>query len=130
MPETLSAILSGGGVLHVSVVLFIPVSLPVFELVPYVAPPPSLWGPGSHTGWLLRRCPPLPIPNREVKPARADGTAQQCGRVGSRPLFLLQTVPRRELLAGDGFFCSLNPYLKSLLGTVLFFVRLLRMGAV
>ena len=26
--------------------------------------------------------PPLPIPNREVKPACADGTAMQCGRVG------------------------------------------------
>ena len=30
--------------------------------------------------------PPLPIPNREVKPAYADGTAMQCGRVGSRLL--------------------------------------------
>ena len=30
---------------------------------------------------------PLPIPNREVKPACADGTAMQCGRVGSRRLF-------------------------------------------
>ena len=28
--------------------------------------------------------PPLPIPNREVKPACADGTAMQCGRVGNR----------------------------------------------
>ena len=27
--------------------------------------------------------PPLPIPNREVKPACADGTAMQCGRVGN-----------------------------------------------
>ena len=31
--------------------------------------------------------PPLPIPNREVKPACADGTAMQCGRVGRRPLY-------------------------------------------
>ena len=30
---------------------------------------------------------PLPIPNREVKPERADGTAMKCGRVGSRPMF-------------------------------------------
>ena len=30
--------------------------------------------------------PPLPIPNREVKPGRADGTAPQCGRVGRRLL--------------------------------------------
>ena len=28
--------------------------------------------------------PPLPIPNREVKPARADGTAPPGGRVGRR----------------------------------------------
>ena len=31
--------------------------------------------------------PPLPIPNREVKPDCADGTAMQCGRVGGRLLF-------------------------------------------
>ena len=31
--------------------------------------------------------PPLPIPNREVKPACADGTAMQCGRVGGCLLF-------------------------------------------
>ena len=35
--------------------------------------------------------PPLPIPNREVKPTCADGTAMQCGRVGSR-LFSYQSV--------------------------------------
>ena len=28
--------------------------------------------------------PPLPIPNREVKPVSADGTAKICGRVGHR----------------------------------------------
>ena len=32
--------------------------------------------------------PPLPIPNREVKPTCADSTAMQCGRVGSRLLFI------------------------------------------
>ena len=31
--------------------------------------------------------PPLPIPNREVKPVCADGTAMQCGRVGSCLLY-------------------------------------------
>ena len=30
--------------------------------------------------------PPLPIPNREVKPVSADGTAIPSGRVGSRQL--------------------------------------------
>ena len=36
--------------------------------------------PGGYCGGV----PPLPIPNREVKPACADGTAMQCGRVGGR----------------------------------------------
>ena len=38
--------------------------------------------------WLFRRCSPLPIPNREVKPAMADGTAKKCGRVGSCHIYL------------------------------------------
>eukprot|EP01035_Chromulina_nebulosa_P028724 gene28724-37965_t len=39
--------------------------------------------PELDSGWLLRRGSPLPIPNREVKPACADGTAI-CGRVCRR----------------------------------------------
>ena len=57
----------------------------------------------GHNGWARDLCylvifsqdiycggysgedPPLPIPNREVKLACADGTATPCGRVGSRP---------------------------------------------
>ena len=31
--------------------------------------------------------PPLPIPNREVKTASADGTAFTCGRVGRRHFY-------------------------------------------
>ena len=38
--------------------------------------------------------PPLPIPNREVKPACADGTAMQCGRVGGR--FFSYYSPERD----------------------------------
>ena len=34
--------------------------------------------------WLWRRCPPLPIPNREVKPVIADDTAHVRGKVGRR----------------------------------------------
>ena len=30
---------------------------------------------GKHSGGYSGGVPPLPIPNREVKPARADGTA-------------------------------------------------------
>ena len=37
-----------------------------------------------YSGGFSLGVPPLPIPNREVKPKRADGTAPQCGRVGRR----------------------------------------------
>ena len=43
--------------------------------------------------------PPLPIPNREVKPVCADGTAMQCGRVGSR-LLLQKTLDNRNVFQG------------------------------
>ena len=43
--------------------------------------------------------PPLPIPNREVKPACADGTAMQCGRVGNRP-FSLRSPPEEQSSGG------------------------------
>ena len=49
--------------------------------------------------------PPLPIPNREVKPACADGTAMQCGRVGGCRFFLRMRVcsqPERTRIV----FCS------------------------
>ena len=38
----------------------------------------------KYLGGFSLGVPPLPIPNREVKPERADGTAPQCGRVGRR----------------------------------------------
>ena len=47
--------------------------------------------------------PPLPIPNREVKPTSADGTAMQCGRVGNRLLY--KRVLRRK--SWDSFFYCL-----------------------
>ena len=46
--------------------------------------------------------PPLPIPNREVKPTCADGTAQQCGRVGSRLLLRSEAL---ETEMSSGLFC-------------------------
>ena len=42
--------------------------------------------PEVMSGGYCGGVPPLPIPNREVKPACADGTAMQCGRVGGRLL--------------------------------------------
>ena len=50
--------------------------------------------PNELLGGYCGGVPPLPIPNREVKPACADGTAMQCGRVGGR--LLLQEL-RREI---------------------------------
>ena len=63
----------------------------------------------SHTqsGGYGGGVPPLPIPNREVKPARADGTAHECGRVGCRPL---QTSrPPADSSAGGRFFAPPPP---------------------
>ena len=45
--------------------------------------------------------PPLPIPNREVKPDSADGTAKVCGRVGHRHFY-------RRTSNGVSFFVSIN----------------------
>ena len=46
--------------------------------------------------------PPLPIPNRVVKPPMANGTAPKCGRVGSRHI-LFKTL----VLNNEGFFMPL-----------------------
>ncbi len=45
-----------------------------------------------YSGGFSLGVPPLPIPNREVKPKRADGTAPQCGRVGRRLFFTITEV--------------------------------------
>ena len=47
--------------------------------------------------------PPLPIPNREVKPDSADGTANVCGRVGHRHFY------RREFQEIGALFFAVNP---------------------
>ena len=49
--------------------------------------------------------PPLPIPNREVKPTGADGTAMQCGRVGNRLLFRMKSLRFRKI--PEAFLCLL-----------------------
>ena len=45
-----------------------------------------------YLGGYCSGVPPLPIPNREVKPACADGTAMQCGRVGGRLFFRVESL--------------------------------------
>ena len=54
-----------------------------------------------YSGGYCGGVPPLPIPNREVKPACADGTAMQCGRVGGRHFFE-EPLSHNDLRA---FFC-------------------------
>ena len=82
----------------------------------------SWFHPLSGVGWSCLRdlstpllggycggVPPLPIPNREVKPACADGTAMQCGRVGGRPLLLLP--PERDSsFRGKPFFVPVGQW--------------------
>ena len=58
--------------------------------------------PEVMSGGYCGGVPPLPIPNREVKPACADGTAMQCGRVGGR--LLLHTGEPRRLVSGALLF--------------------------
>ena len=48
--------------------------------------------------------PPLPIPNREVKPVSADGTAKIRGRVGHRHFLERASVERLRLS-----FFAVNP---------------------
>ena len=66
--------------------------------------------------------PPLPIPNREVKPTCADGTAMQCGRVGNR---LLSVRASRTKVFGALFvfipLIPLHPFLPFYLFTFLLF---------
>ena len=63
----------------------------------------GLWKNTDSFRWPWRRGPPLTIPNREVKPVCADGTATPSGRVGRR-LFL-----KSLHLTMGGFFFALNP---------------------
>ena len=55
-----------------------------------------------YSGGYCGGVPPLPIPNREVKPACADGTAMQCGRVGGRHFF--KRSPESEMIQGFVFY--------------------------
>src|SRR3954468_15109368 len=63
------------------------------------------WAAGrSFFRWVHRSpvVPPVPIPNTEVKPSRADGTARfPCGRVG-RCRNIIET-PRRPILGRGAF---------------------------
>ena len=52
-------------------------------------------------GGFSRGVPPLPIPNRAVKPARADGTDTPVGRVGRRRA---SGSPGRLMMSGAPFF--------------------------
>ena len=68
------------------------------------------------SGGYCGEVPPLPIPNREVKLTCADGTAMQCGRVGSR---LLSTESLRFRKISEAFSCFIIRNLYGLHGFVL-----------
>ena len=63
------------------------------------------------SGGYCGEVPPLPIPNREVKLTCADGTAMQCGRVGSRLLLSRASITK----VVGAFFTLLLFYLFTLL---------------
>ena len=63
----------------------------------------DLWTENEPWGGYCGGVPPLPIPNREVKPTCADGTAMQCGRVGSRLLY--SRSPEDIMSPGLLFLC-------------------------
>ena len=65
----------------------------------------EFFAPQKTLGGYCGGVPPLPIPNREVKPACADGTAMQCGRVGGCLLYLRSS---RSNDFGDLFLCTLG----------------------
>ena len=62
-------------------------------------------GQKRQSGGYSPGVPPLPIPNREVKPRRADGTAPQCGRVGRR---LFHTAVFQEKSRETAFFVMVD----------------------
>ena len=57
------------------------------------------------SGGYCGEVPPLPIPNREVKLTCADGTAMQCGRVGSR-LLSISEASITKVVGAFLFSCS------------------------
>ena len=70
-----------------------------------------LWGSGNTKRRRRGGATPLPIPNREVKPACADGTARKGGRAGGCRLWgattdrsMVTTCRRRPFL-----FCTPSP---------------------
>ena len=63
-----------------------------------------------NSGGYCGGVPPLPIPNREVKPACADGTAMQCGRVGGR--HFSREALSTEMLLG-AFSCFVVLYIEA-----------------
>src|SRR5438445_6867997 len=64
------------------------------------------------SGGYIGGVPPVPIPNTEVKPSRADGTARfPCGRVGRCRNFLKRrpAVRRHWPTAGRRLFTGIAP---------------------
>ena len=73
-----------------------------FQLIAFASEPCQPYCGGYGDG-----VPPLPIPNREVKPVHADGTASS-GRVGSRPLLINVRKPPAEMARRLSSFSALT----------------------
>ena len=123
MPESfrLAQSIADGNIGHWSAhdVVFSGVDVSVASLQCLLVQNVTLYAPGGliraqrYSGGYCGGVPPLPIPNREVKPACADGTAMQCGRVGSRHLFLKKR--RSPSVSNDGraFLCIIPPIFRT-----------------
>ena len=80
----------------------------------------EFFAPQKTLGGYCGGVPPLPIPNREVKPACADGTAMQCGRVGGCLLYLGSS---RSNDFGDLFLYNTNFKLLVLYGKMSYLMQ-------
>ena len=87
----------------------------------------EFFAPQKTLGGYCGGVPPLPIPNREVKPACADGTAMQCGRVGGCLLYFGSSRSNDfgDLLYARTFhiFFYFPPYFLTLLAQNITFAR-------
>jgi hypothetical protein len=59
----------------------------------------------SRLGGYIVGVPPLPIPNREVKPYKADGTAVKGGRVSRRHNIFVETHQEKAFQEIERLFC-------------------------
>ena len=65
-----------------------------------------------YCGGYSAGAPPLPIPNREVKPGRADGTAPPGGRVGRCRFCKRRLTARDSVSSASSLFIPAPPFIQ------------------